>query len=152
MAVSHGRIFLPTVARLYCLGVKDKKPEATPIPPPTEVATPVGDDDKPTQVQVVPVEALLAPGEQAAIQRAVVQRSRANWLSRQRPNSRSKDPARSTKTDLYQAADSKEPAATIVSAKVGEAVGTARIRDRAAAALEVRLPEGAARGQSQGQG
>jgi outer membrane protein assembly factor BamB len=29
--VSHGRIFLPTGARLYCLGTKDQKPAATPI-------------------------------------------------------------------------------------------------------------------------
>jgi outer membrane protein assembly factor BamB len=127
MAVSHGRIFLPTGARLYCLGVKDKKPEATPIPPPAEVATPVGNDDKPAQVQVVPVEALLAPdGKQQYSLRLF--NDRGQMVSAAPAEFTLKGPGKIDKDGLYRAADSKEPAATIVSAKVGEAVGTARIR------------------------
>jgi outer membrane protein assembly factor BamB len=63
LAVSHGKIYLPTGAALYCLGKKDVKPSATPIPPqPRE--EPAGKDDKPAWVQLTPGELLLKPGEQ----------------------------------------------------------------------------------------
>ncbi len=62
LAVSHGKIYLPTGAGLYCLGKKDVKPSATAIPPaPKE--TPIGNDTAPAWVQVSPCELLLKPGE-----------------------------------------------------------------------------------------
>ena len=42
--VSHGRIYLATAARLYCLGTKDQKPAATPIPPAKPEPPPSKDD------------------------------------------------------------------------------------------------------------
>ncbi|GIX04801.1 MAG: hypothetical protein KatS3mg114_0670 [Planctomycetaceae bacterium] len=60
--VSHGRIYLPTESAMYCIGFKDTKPEADPIPPrPAE--TPVEQDQQPAQMLVVPVESLLKPGQ-----------------------------------------------------------------------------------------
>ncbi len=59
--ISHGRIYLPTGANMYCLGKADAKPSATPRPEaPKE--KPVGKDDQPASVQVVPAEVLLKPG------------------------------------------------------------------------------------------
>ena len=65
LAVSHGKIFLPTGAALYCLGKKDAKPalaaakadsanESKEMPPA---------DPKVTQLQLTPGELLLRPGE-----------------------------------------------------------------------------------------
>ncbi len=81
--VSHGRIYLPTTSRLYCLGQPDAKPAAGDRPaPPAE--TPVGKDDAVAQVQLVPAEALLKPGA-AKVRHPVVQRSRST-AGRGRPS------------------------------------------------------------------
>ena len=61
-AISHGRVYLPTPPVLYCLGKKDQKPQATERPEqPKE--KPIGDNDTPAWVQVVPSEVLLKSGE-----------------------------------------------------------------------------------------
>lgn len=60
--VSHGRLYIPTTTGMYCVGDKNVKPTADPRPAfPRE--TPVQADQKPAQVQVVPVESLLIPGQ-----------------------------------------------------------------------------------------
>jgi hypothetical protein len=59
--VSHGRIYLPTINAMYCIGFKDAKPAIGERP-----ATPKEADltDKTaTHVQVVPGEGLIRPGE-----------------------------------------------------------------------------------------
>ena len=59
--VSHGRIYLPTTETLYCLGDASAKTGVADRPePPHEEAA----DDRPSHVQVVPVESLISPGEQ----------------------------------------------------------------------------------------
>jgi hypothetical protein len=58
--ISHGRIYLACETMMYCIGNKDVKPSADPIPaPPAE--TPVASDQKPATALVVPVESLLKP-------------------------------------------------------------------------------------------
>lgn len=60
--VSHGKIYLPCETMMYCIGKKDVKPSADPIPPmPSE--TPVAKDQKPATALVVPVESLLKPDD-----------------------------------------------------------------------------------------
>ena len=60
--VSEGRIYLPTTAALYCLGNTENSPSADPLPkPPRE--TPAEQDQVPAQLQVVPYDVLLKPGE-----------------------------------------------------------------------------------------
>lgn len=60
--VSHGRIYIPTTNAMYCLGTMDHQPKATPRPElPKE--KPVTEDTTPAQLQVVPVEVLMKPGE-----------------------------------------------------------------------------------------
>jgi outer membrane protein assembly factor BamB len=59
--VSHGRIYLPTINAMYCIGFKDAKPAATArpeLPKETEAA-----DKSPAHVQIVPAEGLLRPGD-----------------------------------------------------------------------------------------
>src|SRR5262249_33330992 len=59
--VSHGRIYLPTGAKLYCRDKPDSKPVATPGPEPPQ-ETPPSKDDSLATVQVEPAEVLLKPG------------------------------------------------------------------------------------------
>jgi outer membrane protein assembly factor BamB len=65
--VSHGRIFLPTDTVMYCIGFKNAKPEADPLPPLPEEA-PIDADQKPAQAVVIPAEALLKPGQKQQFQ------------------------------------------------------------------------------------
>ena len=62
--VSHGRIYLPSIEAMYCIGLKDAKPAAGAIPaPPKENDV---TDKTAAQVQVVPAEVLMKPGEKIA--------------------------------------------------------------------------------------
>jgi outer membrane protein assembly factor BamB len=63
-AVSHGRIYLPSIEAMYCIGLKDAQPKAEerPAPPKEDEIT----DKTPAQVQVVPAEVLMKPGEKQA--------------------------------------------------------------------------------------
>ena len=56
--ISHGRIYIPTFGGIYCIGNKDVKPSADPIPP-SPVETPRDADMKPALAQLVPAESLL---------------------------------------------------------------------------------------------
>lgn len=60
--ISHGRIYIPCETMMYCIGLKDVKPSADPIPK-MAPETPVKDDTKPAQALLVPVESLLKPTE-----------------------------------------------------------------------------------------
>ncbi|MBI1349282.1 PQQ-binding-like beta-propeller repeat protein [bacterium] len=65
--ISHGRIYLPTDTFMYCIGAKNAKPEADPIPP-MEAETPVTRDEKPGQALIIPAEGLLRPGQKQQFQ------------------------------------------------------------------------------------
>ena len=60
--ISHGKVFIPTLEGMYCIGKKDWKPSADPIPaaPQEEDAK---SDQKIAQVQVSPVEAIAVSGK-----------------------------------------------------------------------------------------
>lgn len=59
--ISHGRVYIPTMLGMYCIGHKDAKPAADPLPPALKEEDAKA-DQKVAQVQVTPVEALLSPG------------------------------------------------------------------------------------------
>ncbi len=61
-AICNGRIYLTTLEAIYCIGNESAKVEAEPVPPPAP-ETPVDANDAVAHIQVVPVEALLSPGE-----------------------------------------------------------------------------------------
>jgi outer membrane protein assembly factor BamB len=64
MAVSHGRIYLPTSQAIFCLGKPNQVPSADPLPQmPRE--DPLRDTNE-AQLQVVPYDTLLKPGDQQA--------------------------------------------------------------------------------------
>ncbi|MCC6491929.1 MAG: PQQ-binding-like beta-propeller repeat protein [Pirellulales bacterium] len=60
--VSHGRIYLPTSEAVYCIGLKDVKPQADPLPTP-EQEPPVEADATPATVVLSPYDAVLKPRE-----------------------------------------------------------------------------------------
>lgn len=60
--VSHGRIYLPSTAALYCLEDPSQQHGVKPAAPPP-VVTPVGPNDPPAQLLVYPSEILMKPGE-----------------------------------------------------------------------------------------
>lgn len=64
--ISHGKVFIPTLAKMYCIGLKDSKPSADTTPPvPKEVDAKA--DQKVAQVQISPVELLVKPGEKVKL-------------------------------------------------------------------------------------
>jgi outer membrane protein assembly factor BamB len=64
MAVSHGRIYLPTSQALFCLAKPNQTPTADPLPAmPRE--SPLQDTNE-AQIQIIPYDTLLKPGEQQA--------------------------------------------------------------------------------------
>ncbi len=74
-AISHGRIYLPTGGHMYCIGSKDQKPSADPIPaPPAE--TPAADDDQAGSRASDAIRRATEARRNTAIHRAAVQRPR----------------------------------------------------------------------------
>ena len=65
-AISNGRLYLPTTKALYCIGKKEVKVDADPMPKaPVETIT---GDKTIAHIQICPVEMLLSAGQKAKIQ------------------------------------------------------------------------------------
>ena len=126
--VSHARLYVPTTQGMYCVGNPDVQPTADPRAElPQE--TPVADDPTPAQVQVVPVEALLRPGEQQ--QYSVRLYNAKGQLLKQAENVEFHidGPGEISSAGKYSTpASAGSAAAVIVTAKVGKLTGQARIR------------------------
>ncbi len=66
IAISNGRLYLPTNKALYCIGKSDAKPSGGELPPVAKEA-PLTDNSV-AQIQLCPVELLLRPGQKAKLQ------------------------------------------------------------------------------------
>ena len=65
--IYRGRIYLTTSEKMYCIGAADAKPEADPVPPrPAEPSK--SENQEITQIQLAPVEVMLAPGQSTPYQ------------------------------------------------------------------------------------
>jgi outer membrane protein assembly factor BamB len=124
--VSHGRVYLPTGAQLYCLSKPGTKPAATERPKEPEESPP-GKDDKPATVQVVPAEVLLKPG---AEQKFTVRlfNARGQLLKKSPASFQLAGPGEINKEGTFLAASAPAHTATILTAKVGDLQAQARIR------------------------
>ncbi|MHC4877292.1 MAG: outer membrane protein assembly factor BamB family protein [Planctomycetota bacterium] len=130
--VSHGRLYVTTGEAMYCIGHKDAKPEADPQPEPV-LEAPVSEDMKPAHVQVVPVESLLKGGGGGESQRHHVRlyNSRGQYLRTCKADEVEFSIAGAGSIDAegrYTAPKESVHAATILTAKVGDLSGQARIR------------------------
>jgi outer membrane protein assembly factor BamB len=127
--VSHGRIYLPTTGALYCIGTPDAKPQAVPRPDPPQEAPPE-ERPQPAWLQLVPVDALIRPGE--AVQfRARLFNARGQFL-REVPASEVQFAAdQGGQIDAegrFTADSSAAHLGVTITAKLGELTGQARLR------------------------
>ncbi len=122
--VSHGRIYIPTNGGIYCIADESKQPGAVDPPaPPAETAG----SDQPAFVQVVPADVLLKPGTE---QKFTVRLFNATGqLLKESAAEFSLDgPGEINADGVYQVASGNAHTATIVTAKVDDLTGQARIR------------------------
>lgn len=124
--VSHGRLYLPTTDCLYCFAKADAKSQPTPRPElPKEL--PLGDGSQAAMVQVVPVESLIKPGEKVQLKVRLFN-NLGQFLK--------ESPAEFTCTagggidgsGLFTAESAPAHQGSIITAKVGDLTGKARVR------------------------
>jgi hypothetical protein len=128
MAVSHGKIYLPTSQALFCLGKPGVEPSADPLPQlPRESAL---TDTNEAQIQVIPYDALLKPGGEQAY-RVRLFNAKGQFL-REVPAAEitfSVDGIGAiTSGGNYTAPADAGHDNTLVTCKVGSLTGTARVR------------------------
>jgi outer membrane protein assembly factor BamB len=129
-AVSHGRIFLPTSRALYCIADSTKTPSADPLPPaPNE--TPANSASGPAQLQVVPYDVLLSPGKQQSFHVRLFdargQEIKAK-LTADALRFSLTGPGNLTSDGTYTAPADAGHECALVTCKLGELAGTARVR------------------------
>jgi outer membrane protein assembly factor BamB len=124
--ISHGRLYLPTTSRIYCLAKPDVQPQATAGPAPP-VETPAGKDDPVAQVQLVPAESLLKPGWEQKF-RVRLFNARGQFLREGKAEFSLAGPGEISADGTFRAASAPAHTATIVTAKVGDVEGRSRIR------------------------
>jgi outer membrane protein assembly factor BamB len=122
---SHGRIYLPTTECLYCLADSSKEPKLGQAP--TAPAAEAEPAMEPAQVQVIPCEAVLEPGKTQKFRVRLY--NAAGQFLKESPAEFSVAGAGKIAADGTFTADAgakHQPA--IITAKVGEVSGTARVR------------------------
>ncbi len=125
--VSHGRIYLATDKALYCIGNKDQQPRLAERPAaPSEVAN-LPEDKTPAQVQVVPAEVLLAPGDSQEFSVRLFN-ARGEFLGEGKAEFSVDRGGNVTAEGKYTADKDYTHQASTVTAKVGELTGIARVR------------------------
>jgi outer membrane protein assembly factor BamB len=127
--VSHGRIYLPTSAYMYCLGNEDQEPHADPLPPAPKEDPII--DQKAAHLQLVPYDILLSPrGQQKFRPRLFNARGQEVKSSTYgRPPQFAVDgPGTIAPDGTYQAPAGNEHQCALVTCKQGDLIGTARIR------------------------
>ncbi len=127
--VAYGRIYLATTGGLFCLGSKEAKATSDPIPPgPKE--PPVETDTQVAQVQIVPAEALLAPGGQQQFH-VRLYNARGQFLRQARPEEVQFEVDANGQVNAqgtFTASPEARHVAARVTAKVGQHQSTARVR------------------------
>ncbi len=133
LAVSHGKIFVPTAAALYCIGKKDAKPALSDkkLDAPVAKETPAGSDDKPAWIQVLPGELLLQPGDTKQFTvRLFNDRGERLQAAEEtaKPKFELNGPGAIDSSGKFTAARGPAHTATIVTAKLDNVSGQARLR------------------------
>ena len=124
--VSHGRLYLQNTGALYCFEDKAKEKGADPRPKQPEV-TPVAEGDKPAQVQLVPAEVLLRPGDKQHFT-VKLYNARGQFLMESPADFTLTGAGEISKAGDFTAAKENNHTTTAITAKVGELVGKARLR------------------------
>ena len=124
--VSHGRLYVPSTGHLYCIADSSKTAAASTAPK-TPTEDPLPENAAAAHVQVVPAEVLLKPGQESKF--TVRLFSASGQLIKESSATFTLDgPGEMTEDGNYTAASGNAHTATIVTAKVGELAGSARVR------------------------
>jgi outer membrane protein assembly factor BamB len=126
--VSHGRIYLPTSQYLYCIGNAEVEPSADPLPPaPKE--DPIT-DRKPTTLQLVPYDVLLAPGEKHQYKVRLYNAKGQHVTPKEgvKAEYAIDGPGSISQDGIFTAPADKTHQCTLITCKVGGLSGTARVR------------------------
>jgi outer membrane protein assembly factor BamB len=123
---SHGRIYLQTSSATYSLIDKSKEHGATPLPAATPESS-VSDDPQPAHIQLVPAELLVKPGAEQKY-RVRLFNSRGQFLKESPATFMLNGPGTISEDGVFKAAEDAPHTATIVTAKVGDLTGRARVR------------------------
>lgn len=123
---SHGRIHLQTTSALYCLVDAEKKQGADPIPA-APIEANVGDDSTPAHVQVIPAELLTKPGAKHNF-RVRLFNAQGQFLKESEATFSIDGPGEISDEGAFEADTTANHTATIVTAKVGDLSGRARVR------------------------
>lgn len=129
--VSHGRIYLPTSGALYCIGDPKVTPSADPLPEPPQEELPPSEDPGPAQLQLIPYDVVLAPGESQRYHFRLFNSRGQEVLAKLSPEAikYSVDgPGTVSDDGVYTAPKDNEHQVALVTCKVGELTGTARVR------------------------
>ncbi|MEX2174648.1 MAG: PQQ-binding-like beta-propeller repeat protein [Pirellulaceae bacterium] len=124
--VSHGRLYILTTGGLYCF--EDKSQEhGVGERPALPQETPVSEDEKPAHVQVVPAELLLEPGDKQQLTVRLFN-SRGQFLKESPATFTVSGSGAVGEGGEFTAPDDASHTAAIITAKVGDLTGLARIR------------------------
>lgn len=127
--ISHGRIYVTCETMMYCIGLKDTKPSADPIPA-VEKETPRDNDMKPAQALVVPVESLLKPTQKQEFS-VLLYNANGQFVKVADPKDVKfsiQGPGKIDETGRYTGPGGDVHAAVMVNVEVGDLKGQARIR------------------------
>ncbi|MDX1961819.1 MAG: PQQ-binding-like beta-propeller repeat protein [Pirellulales bacterium] len=127
MIASENRVYLPTNHALYCFADGDPAASASPPPITSSPEPPVSGSDTPSHVQVVPCEVLMQPGEAQKFSVRLFN-ARGQLLGEQSATFTLAGPGEITPEGNFTADKSAAHVATVLTAKVGNLTGTARIR------------------------
>ncbi|MEX0866414.1 MAG: PQQ-binding-like beta-propeller repeat protein [Pirellulales bacterium] len=127
---ANGRIFIPTTGAMYCIGLPDweaNEVQTSPVTAPAE--TPVAENPEPAQVQLVPAQALVRPGEEIPLKVRLYNKLGQELAAPASGVTYEVDgPGEVSAAGVCTAAaDGKHQAATI-HAKYGDATGQAAVR------------------------
>jgi len=124
---SHGKIYLPTTTRLYCLGNANAKTGSTEAPAAPQ-ETLAGKDDAVAQVQLVPAEVLIKPGDNLKFAIKLFNERGQYLRDATEAEFTVAGPAQISSDGTFVSAGDAAHKAAIITAKVNGATGTARVR------------------------
>jgi outer membrane protein assembly factor BamB len=133
IAISHGKIYVPTGSALYCLGKKDAKPalaEKKVGDTPEEKPTPVAKTDAPAWIQLTPGELLLKPGDRQKFAARIFNQRGQELKDADKSGIKFavNGPGSIDKEGVYTAPNGAAHTATTVMATLGKAKGETRLR------------------------
>lgn len=126
-AIADGRVFMQGTTVLYCIGTDSGKQESSNIAESMGVETDVSKDTKIAQVQIVPAESIIKPGESLELKVNVFNAIGQKLETPDNVSFEVTGPGTMNGSTFTASADVAHTAATLV-ARVGDVTGSARSR------------------------